>query len=399
MGLNDTPASERVQIGFFGRRNVGKSSLVNAVTGQNLAVVSAQKGTTTDPVLKAMELLPLGPVVIIDTPGFDDVGALGHLRVQKAKLILDRIDIAVLVVDATVGLTAVDQTLLQLFKAKAVSYLIAFNKADLLPTLPKPAPNQIYVSAKTNAALNTFKEALAHLVPQQAPIQPLVGDLIQPKDVLVLVTPIDASAPKGRLILPQQMMVRDILDHHGICMVTQVPELATTLASLQKPPALVITDSQAFGTVAQIVPDMVPLTSFSILMARYKGLLKTAVTGVQAIDHLEDGAKVLIAEGCTHHRQCGDIGSVKLPALLQHYTGKALSIQLASGHDFPEDLTDFALILQCGGCMLSSQALGSRMARANQQGVPITNYGTAMAYMRGILKRSIAMLAEGQLVR
>ncbi|MCH4170083.1 MAG: [FeFe] hydrogenase H-cluster maturation GTPase HydF [Lactobacillus sp.] len=394
MGLNDTPSSERVHIGFFGRRNAGKSSLVNAVTGQDLAVVSTTKGTTTDPVRKAMELLPLGPVVIIDTPGFDDVGDLGELRVKKTKQVLNKTDIAVLVVDATAGLAPSDQQLLDLFHKKQVNYLIALNKSDLMTTLPAAKANEIYVSAAAKTGIHEFKERLAHLRPQVAVEQPLIGDLIQPKDVVVLVTPIDESAPKSRLILPQQMMIRDILDHHGISMVSQVPELAATLASLKVPPALVVTDSQAFAEVAKITPESIPLTSFSILMARHKGLLTQAVAGVRAIDGLQDGDRVLIAEGCTHHRQCGDIGSVKLPNWLKKRTGKNVTIELASGTGFPEDLADFALIIHCGACMLNGREMLNRMQRAEVQGVPMTNYGTAIAYMKGILPRSVTMLPD-----
>ncbi|MFD1671321.1 [FeFe] hydrogenase H-cluster maturation GTPase HydF [Agrilactobacillus yilanensis] len=392
MSLSGTPVSERTHIGFFGRRNAGKSSLVNAVTGQELAVVSAQKGTTTDPVHKTMELLPLGPVVITDTPGFDDTGDLGTLRVQKTKQTLTKTDIAVLVVDATDGLQPNDLQLIELFEKKKVAYLVALNKSDLLTAKPALSGHQIYVSATTGAGLQDFKERLAHMSVAGGVKQPLIGDLIQANDLVLLVTPIDESAPKGRMILPQQMMLRDVLDHHGICLVTQVPELATTLASLKQPPAIVVTDSQAFGAVAQIVPETIPLTSFSILMARYKGLLNNAVAGVNAIGTLKTGDKVLIAEGCTHHRQCGDIGSVKLPALLKKYTGATVDIELASGSDFPEDLTSYALILQCGGCMLTSREMIYRMNYAAAQGVPMTNYGISIAYMKGILNRSIAML-------
>ncbi|MFD0896352.1 [FeFe] hydrogenase H-cluster maturation GTPase HydF [Loigolactobacillus binensis] len=394
MGLNETPSSERVHIGFFGRRNAGKSSLVNAITNQDLAVVSSKKGTTTDPVHKAMELLPLGPVAITDTPGFDDSGDLGELRVHKAQQTLNNTDIAVLVVDATVGVQASEQQLLQLFAAKKVNYLVVFNKADLVPDHLAPAKNEIYVSAQTGVAIAALKERLAHLVPQGRQQPPLVSDLLKPHDLVVLVTPIDAAAPKGRLILPQQMTIRDILDHDGICMVTKETELAATLASLKNPPAMVITDSQAFAQVAKITPATIPLTSFSILMARRKGILNSAVQGVGTIDQLQDGDKVLIAEGCTHHRQCGDIGSVKLPAWLKKRTGKKLTIELSSGHGFPEDLSQYALVIHCGGCMLNAREVSNRMQTANTQGIPMTNYGTAIAYMKGILPRSIAMLPE-----
>lgn len=394
MGLNATPSGERVHIGFFGRRNAGKSSLVNAITGQDLSIVSNKKGTTTDPVRKTMELLPLGPVVIIDTPGFDDSGDLGALRVQKTQKILDEIDIAVLVVDAAEGLHRTEEQLLELFKSKKVSYLIACNKSDLIEVPAKPAANAIYVSAKNNSGIHAIKERLAHLMPQAAVTPPLLGDLISPGDLAVLVTPIDDAAPKGRMILPQQMVIRDVLDHGGYSIVTKETELAAALASLKADPKLVVTDSQAFAQVSKIVPDRVPLTSFSILMARHKGLLLDAVKGVSAIDRLKDGDRVLIAEGCTHHRQCGDIGSVKLPAWLKKRTGKDLSIELSSGNGFPEDLTPFSLVLHCGGCMLNAREMQSREARAANQTIPMTNYGTAIAYMNGILERSIAVLPE-----
>lgn len=394
MGLNDTPSSERIHIGFFGRRNAGKSSVVNAVTHQDLAVVSNKKGTTTDPVHKAMELLPLGPVVITDTPGFDDSGELGELRVHKAKQTLAKTDIAVLVIDATVGVQASERQLLQLFITKKVPYLIVYNKADLILVPDKAADDEVYVSALKGTGINTLKEHLAHLKPQNAAAKPLIGDLIKPQDVIVLVMPIDAAAPKGRLILPQQMTVRDILDHHAMSIVTQPGELTQTLASLKEPPAMVVTDSQAFGEVAAITPESIPLTSFSILMARRKGILDAAVKGAGVIDQLKAGDKVLIAEGCTHHRQCGDIGSVKLPALLKKRTGKQLNIELASGTGFPEQLTDYALIIHCGGCMLNGREVTSRLERAQAQGVPMTNYGTAIAYMKGILPRTIAMLPD-----
>lgn len=393
MGLNDTPSGERVHIGFFGRRNAGKSSLVNAVTGQDLAVVSRKKGTTTDPVKKAMELLPLGPVVIIDTPGFDDSGELGELRVRKTRQTLNKTDIAVLVVDASIGLQDCDYQLLQLFQEKQVNYIMALNKSDLVSEHPAADEHGIYVSAAAGAGIFELKERLAHLVPQNEARQ-LVGDLLQPKDIVVLVTPIDESAPKGRMILPQQMMLRDVLDADAICFVAKETELPEALAALGKKPAMVITDSQAFEQVAKVTPVDIPLTSFSILMARYKGFLNDAVKGVTAIDRLQAGDNVLIAEGCTHHRQCGDIGSVKLPIWLKERTGKDLHIELSSGAGFPEDLSKYALILHCGGCMLNGRELRYRMKCAVDQGIPMTNYGTAIAYMKGILERSIAVLPE-----
>lgn len=393
MGLNDTPSGERTHIGFFGRRNAGKSSLVNAVTGQDLSVVSRKKGTTTDPVKKAMELLPLGPVVIIDTPGFDDSGELGALRVRKTKQTLNKTDIAVLVVDAVEGVQDCDRQLLQLFKEKAVNSILVFNKSDLVSDHPAAGKNEIYVSAQTGVGIFELKEQLAHLVPQNTS-QPLIGDLLQPKDIVVLVTPIDESAPKGRMILPQQMMLRDVLDSGAVCVVAKETELPETLGSLGRKPKIVVTDSQVFGLVAKETPEDIPLTSFSILMARYKGFLNDAVRGVTAIDRLQDGDNVLIAEGCTHHRQCGDIGSVKLPKWLKERTGKELNIELSSGSGFPEDLARYALILQCGGCMLNARELKYRMKCAVDQGIPMTNYGTAIAYMKGILERSIAMLPD-----
>lgn len=393
MGLNDTPSGERTHIGFFGRRNAGKSSLVNKVTNQDLSVVSKKKGTTTDPVKKAMELLPLGPVVIIDTPGFDDSGELGELRVKKTQQTLNKTDIAVLVADAVEGLKASDHQLLQLFREKEVSYITVFNKSDLVPNHPEAGENEVYVSSLTGDGVNELKEKMGHLVPQNSR-QLLVADLLQPKDVVLLVTPIDESAPKGRMILPQQMMMRDVLDAEGICIVAKETELKEALACLQSKPAMVITDSQVFAQAAEDTPDDIPLTSFSILMARYKGFLKEAVEGVTAIDRLKDGDTVLIAEGCTHHRQCGDIGSVKLPNWLKKRTGKALNIELSSGAGFPEDLSRYAMILQCGGCMLNAREVRYRMKCALDQGVPMTNYGTAIAYMTGILERSIAVLPD-----
>ena len=391
MAFNTVTNSERVHISFFGCRNVGKSSLVNAITEQKVAVVAPTKGTTTDPVKKTMELFPLGPVVLTDTPGFDDVGNLGALRVEKAQQILRQTDLAVLVVSAETGLQAVDRQLCQLFKTRQVPYLIVYNKSDLAPT-QKDTAEKLFVSAKLGTGIAALKKRLANFkLPQQA--RPLLGDLLQPQDLVILVTPIDSSAPKGRLILPQQLVIRDILDHHAYCIVTQPQELALTLANLKQPPRLVITDSQAFAQVAKIVPPAIPLTSFSILMARHKGILTAAVKGVTAIDCLQTGDKVLIAEGCTHQRQCTDIGSVKLPTWLTAHTGKKLTFSFASASaGYPTDLTQFALILQCGGCMLTSQEMTNRMQEAKKLQIPLTNYGTAIAYLNGILARSINML-------
>lgn len=389
MGLNDTPGGDRVHVGFFGRRNAGKSSVVNAVTGQELAVVSETKGTTTDPVYKAMELLPLGPVMIIDTPGFDDVGELGTLRVRKTKQVLNKTDIAVLVVDAVEGMTDADRQMVSLFAEKRIPWLVAMNKSDLLPAVPPGDEHAVYVSALKKQGIFELKERIAKLLPADDGKLRLVGDLISPSDLVVLVVPIDKAAPKGRLILPQQQAIRDILEADATAVVTKEYELRETLESLNRKPALVITDSQVFAKVSADVPDEIPLTSFSILMARYKGLLDAAVRGAFAIEKLKDGDTVLIAEGCTHHRQCDDIGSVKLPRWLKNYTGKDLNIRLTSGTEFPEELKEYALILHCGGCMLNEREVRYRMKCAEDQRVPITNYGIAIAYMQGILKRSI----------
>lgn len=387
MGLNDAPSGECIHIGFFGRRNAGKSSVVNAVTNQDLAVVSDTKGTTTDPVTKAMELLPLGPVVIIDTPGFDDEGELGELRVKKTKQILNRTDCAVLVTDCTLPLGDCEKQLISIFKEKNIPFIIAKNKADLLTDIPKE-DGAVYVSAKEKTGIEELKNAVAKLTETDTMTMKLVCDLIKPDDMVVLVTPIDSAAPKGRLILPQQQAIRDVLEANACAVVVRETELSGVLGRIEKP-ALVITDSQAFARVSKDTPEDIPLTSFSILMARYKGFLDAAVKGVKAIDDLKDGDKVLISEGCTHHRQCGDIGSVKLPNWLKEYTGKNLEIVLSSGHGFPEELSDFALCIHCGGCMLGSKELTYRIKCACDAGVPFTNYGIAIAYMKGILKRSI----------
>ena len=389
MSLNETPSGQRTHIGFFGCRNAGKSSLVNAVTGQALAIVSEVRGTTTDPVLKAMELLPLGPVVVIDTPGFDDEGDLGALRVKRTLDALNRCDVAVLVIDGTTGMRSEDRQLWDMMKQRGLPHLIAWNKADLPEALP-PIDGSLPVSALTGMNIHAFKEALARIVPDRA-AKSLVDGLVSPGDVAVLVCPIDASAPKGRLILPQQQAIRDLLDMGAMALVTKETELAQTLQKLAAPPKLVVTDSQAFRVVSQIVPDDVPLTSFSILMARYKGFLDAAVAGVSAIDHLQDGDRVLMAEGCTHHRQCNDIGTVKIPRWLRQYTGKKLQIETCSGREFPEDLSPYRLVIHCGGCMLTENAVQARMAQAVSQGVPFTNYGIAIAFMTGALERSLRL--------
>ena len=393
MSLNQTPSGERVHIGFFGRRNAGKSSVVNAVTGQDLAVVSDVKGTTTDPVRQAMELLPMGPVMITDTPGYDDEGALGALRVRRTRQELNRTDIAVLVTDATQALTEEDRELLTLFREKGLSHLLVRNKADLLPAVPEAAPGEIYVSALTGAGIHELKDRLARLQ-KTGPQRHIIADKLFPGALAVLVVPIDKAAPKGRLILPQQQTLRDILDAGASALVVRDSELAQTLASLGRTPDIVITDSQVFGAVSKIVPREVPLTSFSILMARYKGLLEAAVRGTDAAEQLRDGDRILIAEGCTHHRQCGDIGTEKLPAWLRRYTGKVLQFTTCSGAEFPEDLSPYALVVHCGGCMLGEREVLYRMKCAADQGVPITNYGTLIARMNGILSRSLEIFPE-----
>ena len=408
-GMNETPSGERVHIGFFGRRNAGKSSVVNAVTGQDLAVVSEVRGTTTDPVKKAMEILPLGPVVIIDTPGFDDEGSLGELRVKRTKKILEQTDIAVLVVDTTEGFRKVDAELTDLFRERGIPFLIALNKSDipedseefsvdeeaqgLLQKIAKDCSGMIHVSALSGDGIDELKNRLAVLKPEGNE-EHLIADRIKAGDLIVLVVPIDKAAPKGRLILPQQQTIRDILDAGATAIVVQDTELADTLAKLSTKPALVITDSQVFGKVDKVVPDDVPLTSFSILMARYKGLLEDAVSGVAAIAKLKDGDKVLIAEGCTHHRQCGDIGTVKIPKWLTEFTGKELVFETSSGTGYPDDLTPYALVVHCGGCMLNEKEVKHRASKTTAQGVPITNYGTMIAHVHGILKRSLEILPE-----
>ena len=388
MGLNDTPSGERIHIGFFGRRNAGKSSVVNAVTGQSLAIVSDTKGTTTDPVYKAMELLPLGPVVIIDTPGFDDVGSLGEMRVQKTKEVLHKTDIAVLIIDAVEGMAQSDRDILQLIQEKKLPYQIVYNKADCLTAHAAAAKDELYISALSKQGIAELKERLARLKPQEA-AAPLVRDLIHAGDFVVLVVPIDSAAPKGRLILPQQQTIRDVLDADCTAVVVKENELRRTLSQLGKQPALVITDSQAFASVSQDTPQNIVLTSFSILMARHKGFLANAVRGVTALDRLQDGDTVLISEGCTHHRQCEDIGTVKLPHWIHEYTGKTIQIETTSGREFPSDLSPYAMVIHCGGCMLNEREMQFRMQHAQAQDIPITNYGIAIAYMKGILKRSL----------
>lgn len=405
MGMNETPSADRVHIGFFGKRNAGKSSIVNKVTGQELAVVSDVKGTTTDPVSKAMELLPMGPVVIIDTPGIDDEGYLGELRVLKAKQVLNRVDVAVLIVDATVGKTSVDEELIRIFKEKEIPYLVVYNKADLLKTkdgnqfssenkLNQNAEQSIYASAVTGQNIYELKERIASLAVTDELKLRLVGDLLEPSDFAILVVPIDKAAPKGRLILPQQQTIRDVLEAGAAAIVIKEDELSNTLETLGKKPKLVITDSQVFAKVSKETPEDIWLTSFSILFARFKGNLKAAAAGAAAIDRLKDGDKILISEGCTHHRQCDDIGTVKLPRWIRNYTGKDLEFEYSSGRDFPEDVTKYSLIVHCGGCMLNEREMRYRQKCALDQEIPITNYGIAIAYMQGILKRCVEMFPD-----
>lgn len=394
MGLNETASADRLHIGFFGMRNAGKSSLVNAVTGQELSLVSDVKGTTTDPVRKAMELLPMGPVVIIDTPGLDDEGELGEMRVRKAKQVLNYADIAVLVVDATVGMQARDLELKELFVNKQIPYVVAYNKADLLTAEPVAADNEMYVSAATGKGVNELKEKIAALTKREDDGRRIASDLVHEGDAVLLVTPIDKAAPKGRLILPQQQTIRDLLDAGITVLVCRDTELAHTLRIMKEKPKLVITDSQAFGRVSKIVPQDVLLTSFSILFARYKGNLRRAVQGVATLDRLCDGDKVLISEGCTHHRQCGDIGTVKLPAWIRQYTGKELKLEFTSGRDFPEDLSEYKLVIHCGGCMLTEREMQYRAREAEDGEVPMTNYGMVIAHTHGILRRSLEVFPE-----
>lgn len=393
MGMNETPAADRVHIGIFGKRNAGKSSVINAMTGQELAVVSDVLGTTTDPVYKAMELLPVGPVMLIDTPGIDDEGPLGALRVKKARQVLNKTDVAVLVVDATTGKTRADEDLLALFSAKGIPFMVVYNKCDLLEQSVAPNANEkeLFVSAAKNTNIVQLKERIAALAETEEPKHRIVADLISPSDFVVLVVPIDKAAPKGRLILPQQQAIRDILEADGAAIVVKEFELRDVLGHLGKRPKLVITDSQVFAKVSADVPPDIPLTSFSILFARYKGLLEAAVKGAAVLDVLADGDTILIAEGCTHHRQCDDIGTVKLPRWIKNYTGRQLKFEFTSGADFPDELERYRLIIHCGGCMLNEREVRYRQKCALDQNVPITNYGTAIAFMQGILKRSIAM--------
>ncbi len=413
MGMNETPSGERVQIAFFGRRNAGKSSLVNAVTGQELAIVSDVLGTTTDPVYKSMELLPLGPVVIIDTPGIDDDGELGLKRVGKARQVLNKADLAVLVIDASEGRGSWDEEMIALFKKKAIPYLIVYNKIDLAEInsgeivdtkeekkeeaeTADEKDHTAYVSARTKEGINELKERMARLTLHESDEKRLVADLVNPLDTVILVVPIDKAAPKGRLILPQQQVIRDLLDAGAVPMVCRESELTDAFSKLKEDPALVITDSQVFPLVDRLTPPDIRLTSFSILFARYKGDLTQAANGAKALEMIEDGDKILISEGCTHHRQCGDIGTEKLPRWIREYTGKNPEFHFTSGTEFPEDVSEYKLIVHCGGCMLNAREMKSRLLSAADQEIPMTNYGILIAYMKGILKRSMEALEPGK---
>lgn len=405
--MNHTPTSERLHIGIFGKRNAGKSSIINAITGQDLAIVSDVKGTTTDPVMKSMELLPLGPVVFIDTPGLDDEGELGELRVKKAYQMLNKTDVALVVIDGKSGITAEDESVLVKIQEKGIPCIVVYNKKDLVANdgVGRPAnlqengnagscTNCIWVSTTTGENIEELKRMITNAVPKADVYKPIVGDLIKPLDFVVLVVPIDGSAPKGRLILPQQQTIRDILEARAVPVVVKDTELGEMLSKLQVKPSLIITDSQVFGKVAQLVPKDIPLTSFSILMARYKGDLKTVVRGACALDTLQDRDTVLISEGCTHHRQCEDIGTVKLPKWIREYTGKDICFAFTSGTEFPDDLSEYKMVIHCGGCMLNEREMKYRLNCAEDAKIPMTNYGTAIAHMKGILKRSITIFCK-----
>lgn len=391
MSLNDTPSSERTHIGIFGKRNSGKSSVINAITGQSLAIVSDIKGTTTDPVYKSMELLPLGPVTIIDTPGIDDKGELGSQRVKKSYEVLNKTDIAVLVVDGATGISSEDKALINKFKAKSIPYIVVMNKKDLIHhTITKSCDtNELWVSTRTNENIYELKELIARQAGNHGSRQRLVADLLSPSDFVVLVVPIDTGAPKGRLILPQQQTIRDILEADAVSVVIKDNELKSTLESLGKKPRLIITDSQVFARVSADTPDDIMLTSFSILFARYKGDLQAAVNGAHAADTLKDNDTVLISEGCTHHRQCEDIGTKKLPKLIFNHTKKNINFEFTSGTDFPDDLSKYKLIVHCGGCTLNEREMRHRIMQAQNNCIPITNYGVIMAHIQGILNRCV----------
>lgn len=405
MGMNQTPASERVHISFFGKRNAGKSSVINAVTGQDLSIVSSVMGTTTDPVYKTMELLPLGPVMIIDTPGIDDEGELGALRVRKSYQVLNKTDIAILVIDSTIGTTEEEFALIHRFHKKKIPYLVVYNKIDLLSNeeikdlAMSVRPGEVLVSASSNMNIYELKEKIASLKPEDTHKYPLIQDLIDPLDLVILVVPIDKAAPKGRLILPQQQTIRDILERGALSLVVRDTELKDTLEHFRAQgirPRLVVTDSQAFARVSRDTPEDITLTSFSILFARYKGELETQLKGVSSLSSLEDGDRILISEGCTHHRQCGDIGTSKIPDWIRNYTGKKPVFEFTSGTEFPEDVSSYKMVVHCGGCMLNEREMKYRIACCQDQGVPITNYGILIAQVTGILKRSLGPFPEMQ---
>ena len=405
MGMNQTPASERVHISFFGKRNAGKSSVINAVTGQDLAIVSSVRGTTTDPVYKTMELLPLGPVMIIDTPGIDDEGELGALRVRKSYQVLNKTDIAILVVDSTTGKGEEELALIHRFHKKGIPYLVVYNKIDLLSgeeikdLAMSVRPGEVLVSAADGMNIQELKEKIATLKPEDTHKYPLIQDLIKPLDLVILVVPIDKAAPKGRLILPQQQTIRDILERGALSLVVQDTELKSTLDHFLSQgvcPKLVVTDSQAFARVSKDVPEDITLTSFSILFSRYKGELETQLEGVAALSSIQDDDRILIAEGCTHHRQCGDIGTCKIPDWIRNYTGKKPVFEFTSGTEFPDDVSSYKMVVHCGGCMLNEREMKYRIACCHDQGVPITNYGLLIAQVTGILKRSLGPFPEMQ---
>lgn len=405
MGMNQTPASERVHISFFGKRNAGKSSVINAVTGQDLAIVSSVMGTTTDPVYKTMELLPLGPVMVIDTPGIDDEGELGALRIRKSYQVLNKTDIAILVIDSTAGKGEEELELIHRFHKKGIPYLIVYNKIDLLSTekikdlAMSVRAGEVLVSASDGMNIQELKEKIASLKPEDTHKYPLIQDLIDPLDLVILVVPIDKAAPKGRLILPQQQTIRDILERGALSLVVRDTELKSTLDHFLAQgvcPKLVVTDSQAFARVSKAVPENITLTSFSILFARYKGELETQLKGIAALSSIEDGDRILIAEGCTHHRQCGDIGTCKMPEWIRNYTGKKPVFEFTSGTEFPDDVSSYKMVVHCGGCMLNEREMKYRIACCQDQGVPITNYGILIAQVTGILKRSLGPFPEMQ---
>lgn len=405
MGMNQTPASERVHVSFFGKRNAGKSSIINAVTGQDLAIVSSVMGTTTDPVYKTMELLPLGPVMVIDTPGIDDEGELGALRVHKSYQVLNKTDIAILVIDSTAGKGEEELELIHRFHKKGIPYLIVYNKIDLLSTekikdlAMSVRAEEVLVSASDGMNIQELKEKIASLKPEDTHKYPLIQDLIDPLDLVILVVPIDKAAPKGRLILPQQQTIRDILERGALSLVVRDTELKSTLDHFLAQgvcPKLVVTDSQAFARVSKAVPENITLTSFSILFSRYKGELETQLKGIAALSSIEDGDRILIAEGCTHHRQCGDIGTCKMPEWIRNYTGKKPVFEFTSGTEFPDDVSSYKMVVHCGGCMLNEREMKYRIACCQDQGVPITNYGILIAQVTGILKRSLGPFPEMQ---